>query len=314
MQRKGIEMQYGPRTVKFAAIITMLVVAMLLFGGCAAETAKPFSIVALPDTQFYSRAFPEVFMSQTRWIAENKNKLNIKFVAHEGDIVDINVEPDWENADKAMSLLDGVVPYAFAVGNHDIGHDGTRLFNTYFPVSRYEKYAWYGGHFGDDNTNSYCLFEAGGMKFMVVSLIYYFEGHPELLAWANDVVSKHPDRRTIVVTHFYLHWDARRNEDAWQKFIKKHENIFMVLCGHIVGPSGEPGAARRVDEGVSGNKVHQILADYQSLEKEGGGGYLRVMKFVPKENKIYVTTYSPYLNKSMIDANNQFVLKYDMTD
>jgi hypothetical protein len=37
------------------------------------------------------------------------------------------------------------------------------------------------------------------------------------------------------------------------------------------------------------------------------------MKFVPRENKIEVRTYSPWLDKSAADEQNQFDLAYPMT-
>ncbi len=49
--------------------------------------APEFTIVALPDTQHYSEAFPGIFKSQTQWIVDNKDSRNIVFVTHEGDIV-----------------------------------------------------------------------------------------------------------------------------------------------------------------------------------------------------------------------------------
>ena len=304
---------------KFLAIAGL--VSLLGVYGCASvgqqvgagRTPEPFCIIALPDTQYYSRAFPEVFISQTKWIVENKDRLNIAFVVHEGDIVDSDVKEQWENANRAMTVLDGRVPYALAVGNHDMSPrpNATRLFNTYFSASRFEKYPWYGGHFGKTNDNSYCLFEAGGMKFMVISLVYAFDCSPDLVTWANELVAGHSDRRTIVLTHAYMSWDGRRSEEMWKKLVRKHKNIFMVLCGHIT-KDALPGTACRSDAGLGGNTVHQMLANYQPLPN-GGNGWLRIIRFVPQENKIRVSTYSPYLNKYLRDSQNEFILEYDMT-
>lgn len=81
---------------------------------------KNFTIVVLPDTQFYSKKYPELFYNQTEWIVENKENLNIKIVLHLGDIVDNCEETkEWEIADKAMGILEGEVPYTVLQGNHD---------------------------------------------------------------------------------------------------------------------------------------------------------------------------------------------------
>ncbi len=78
-------------------------------------------MVMLPDTQQYSRSFPELFYAQTQWIKENRAKENIVFVTHVGDVVNDRKKDtnQWVVAHKAMSVLDGVVPWGVAIGNHD---------------------------------------------------------------------------------------------------------------------------------------------------------------------------------------------------
>ncbi|GAF86903.1 unnamed protein product, partial [marine sediment metagenome] len=141
--------------------------------------ADDFTIVVLPDTQLYSQTFPSVFQSQTQWIIDNQAALNIVFVSHVGDIVNVaNVEQQWINADAALSLLDPagneeLMPYGLAVGNHD---QPTTLFNTYFGLNRFCPASvcrsYYGGNFGTTNNNNYQLFTAGGMDFVVIHLEY----------------------------------------------------------------------------------------------------------------------------------------------
>jgi len=41
--------------------------------------ARPFTLVMLPDTQHYSRKYPELFLAQTQWIRENRRKENNQF-------------------------------------------------------------------------------------------------------------------------------------------------------------------------------------------------------------------------------------------
>ena len=111
------------------------------------KAAEPeFTIVVLPDTQYYSESFPAIFTSQTQWIVNNKDSRNIVFVTHEGDIVNhSSVTSEWQAANTSMSLLDNVVPYGMAPGNHD---QPTTLYNQFFPYTRYQGLAWYGGHYG----------------------------------------------------------------------------------------------------------------------------------------------------------------------
>jgi len=75
----------------------------------------------------------------------------------------------------------------------------------------------------------------------------------------------------------------------------------LVFSGHYVG------AARVTGIGNSGNKVFQLLSNYQGMD-EGGKGYLRLVKFDPSYNKVSVKTYSPYLNSYLDDDDNEFEL------
>jgi hypothetical protein len=91
----------------------------------------------------------------------------------------------------------------------------------------------------------------------------------------------------------------------WQGFVKKHENIFMVLCGHQLGN------ARLTSKGDHGNDVHQVLADYQGM-KNGGESWLRYFTFHPGSNRIEAHTYNPALDKYNEKPAARFTLKYDM--
>ena len=98
--------------------------AVLLAAGCASpmpatvvatqahpDTATEFTLVALPDTQYYSAAHPEIFDAQTRWIAAHEADHHIAAVVHEGDIVDADEPWQWARAFESLHRLDDVVPY-----------------------------------------------------------------------------------------------------------------------------------------------------------------------------------------------------------
>jgi hypothetical protein len=314
----------------------ILLVSALAAGAPAAAGAGergPFTVAVLPDTQKYAERYPETFTAQTSWIKDNLEKENIKFVAHVGDVVNQGYkEEQWQNADRSMKLLDGVVPYGIAPGNHDYNgtsRRNTTLFNKYFPPSRFSRHSWYGGGFDESNDNSYQTFKAAGMDFLVVCL--ELAPRDEVLKWAGDLVARHPGHRTIVVTHCYMNVDGKLvkktdkfgpntyvkvnndGEEMWAKFVSRHENIFMVLNGHMLARPG----LRLSAKGQKGNTVHQLLANYQGL-RNGGNGWLRLMKFVPAQDRIEVSTYSPTLDKFWEEKNpkskddHRFTLDYDM--
>ncbi len=284
----------------------------------AAKTS--FSVVLLPDTQNYSEKYPNTYVAQTLWIRKRQQEDNIKFAIHLGDIVQTSTKgPEWENADRAMRLLDGVVPYSVAPGNHDMQvrtRDST-LYNKYFSADRFAERKWYGGHMGKTNDNNYCFFEGGGMKFMVLNL--EFAPRDETLEWAAGVAKRFPQHRVIVATHCYMRPGGRdtscaksykiagnSGEQMWQKFIRKQPNIFLVVSGHVLG------VGFQTSTNDAGGKVLEMLTDYQGLPN-GGDGWLRTLEFLPSENKIHVKTYSPLLDKHNKSEKETFSIDYEMT-
>jgi 3',5'-cyclic AMP phosphodiesterase CpdA len=280
--------------------------------------AEDFTIIVLPDTQHYSDLHPELYHAQTTWIAEQVDLLNIVFVTHLGDIVQ-NREQDegeWIVADAAMARLDGIVPYSVLPGNHDMAQGGTATFyETYFPVSRFEDYEWWGGDF-NKNKNNYQLFSAGGDDYVILHM--QFCPSDEAITWADEVLEQYADRRAILSTHSFLDQEGQRvgkckstsdgnnsGINLWNKLVRPNPNIFLVLSGHI------PGAARRTDS-PNGIEIFQLLSDYQDDENYGNG-YLRIMRFQPNVDRVQVTTYSPAVDAFMTDAENQFELIYNMT-
>jgi hypothetical protein len=269
--------------------------------------APEFTIIALPDTQSYSEGYPEIFTAQTRWIVDNAAARNIVFVTHVGDVVDHEDDhAEWLAANRSMSLLDGRVPYGIAPGNHD---RPTVLFNSYFPYTRYQGRAWYGGHFRDSNDSSYQLFSGGGIDFVIVHL--EFCPPPEAVAWADGVLKAHPARVGIVTTHGYLGLlgersvlSCRNTQYLWDGLAVPNPNLRFLLCGHA------HGEIRRADT-VDGRSVFQLLADYQD-RPNGGDGWLRILRFVPGDDKVYVQTFSPTLNRFETDADSQFALDFGM--
>lgn len=289
-----------------------------------AESARPFTIAVLPDTQHYSREFPEIFMSQTRWIAHQAAALNIQCVIHEGDITDNNTNQEWEHAVAAIEALDGKVPCCLNVGNHDLPGWGRERdvsqFNRYFPAAKYDREPWFGGvKPGGGLENAWYQFQYGGVEWLVLCL--EFGPTDEGVEWANGILAAHPRHRAIVATHCYMYFDDTRvgpgdqwnphsygvggndGEELWEKLVSRHDNIVLVLSGHILGD----GLGRMVSPNAAGWPVHQILANYQMLEK-GGNGWLRLMTIDPAQNTVSVRTYSPYLDQYAEDSQNQFSL------
>jgi beta-glucanase (GH16 family) len=291
-----------------------------------------FSIIALPDTQFYSRNHPEIFINQTQWIVDNKEELNIVYVAHEGDIAQSynnpNYEYEWQNADAAMSLLEDTqttdlthgIPYSVLPGNHDLGEPpgyDSSYYNQYFGVSRFDKRSYYGGWHpstptasSDLNDNNYVLFDVGYLQFIAISLRY--DPTTDALDWADNVLKEHSSRRAIIISHSILSPSGSWTSHGATIFnaLQDNPNVFLMLCGHMHNGC-EGSEARRTDIGENGNTITTLLADYQDCPN-GGDGWLRILSFYPETATIQVQTYSPYLDEYRTGDASEFTVTYNM--
>lgn len=281
----------------------------------AFEVEGDYSFAVLPDTQYYAESYPDIYYNQTQFIANNND--SFQYVIHEGDLVNNPTSSEYDVADQAFQDLENAnVPYSMVVGNHDGSTDNHDFpeFKNYFPLSRRSSDASY------SNSITYSdKFEVQGDKFMVVNLGLCPTDN--MLSWANQTVENNPEYNTIVNVHINVIPDydgggrsTRSNplpsscpnygmtgntgQEQWDKFVKYHENIFAVTSGHYQRPTevGGDGASRVVEEGVNGNTVYSMLADYQ-FQNNGGNGWMRFWNFDQSKDIIQVKTYSPYLDQ-----------------
>jgi hypothetical protein len=301
--------------------------------------ADDFTIIALPDTQYYSASFPSTYTTQTQWIVNNRLTRNIVFVTELGDCVDnAATNQQFVNADAAWDLIEANpfagqpfgLPYGIAVGNHDqtpandpgtFADEGatTSAFNTWFGVSRYTGRGYYGGHYGINNDNHYELFSASGMDFLALHIEFMSSDsalRQAVLAWADGVLKAYPNRRAMLTTHYLLESGSStafgNQGQAIYDALKGNPNLFLMLGGHL------DQASRRSDT-FNGHTIHSLKSDYQT-RPNGGDGWLRIMTFSPANNTIQVQTYSPTLGQFINNhadntagtAQNEFTLTYEM--
>lgn len=295
-----------------------------------AAPGPDFSLVQIPDTQFYSQGSPArantitveqlkgTFGAQTQWVVDNRLARNIAFVSHMGDIVqngNNNGDPsEWELASAAMGRLENPattllahgVPFGAAPGNHDMDPIGDydagskAFYNRYFGYDRYAGRGYYGGHFGTDNTNNYEFFSASGLDFMVIQFAYDTSPNQAILDWGDALMKAHPHRRVIVSSHSIIGGGnpatfSSQGQALYDAF-KDNPNFFLMLCGHI------HAEGRRADA-FEGRTVYSILSDYQGASN-GGNGFLRLHTFSPATNTIKIESYSPTLGRPVqsVDA------------
>lgn len=286
-----------------------------------------YEIIVWPDIQGMTYFNPAKLYTMSNWVRDNKTAKNIKAVLGLGDITDNSETYEWPRADSAFDTVDSTgLPYLPTIGNHD--YDGgdfdtmrlTTEYNTWFGPSRYSGKTWYGGNFHGKSDNSYIKFNVGSTKYLVVALEMF--APDSSLAWADRVVDSFPDYKAIITTHAYVssygeratdttflgtktYNDTKDNsgQEMWDKFVKNHANIFMILNGHYINNiSGDHAYSSSVpDVGVNGNVVQQIFVNYQRKGNGGGwnnagDGYFMRLRFSPTNGKAYVSYYSSVYN------------------
>lgn len=297
-----------------------------------------FTFVVLPDTQNYSQNFPELFTAQTAWIVSQRKSRRIAGVFHLGDITDRNIPEEWDNARRSMKLLDdAILPYCMVPGNHDYGVKGgaadrTTLLNDYFPIATQAKRLGWGGVYDkepDRVDNTFQFMEAAGRKFLILGL--EFGPRKDVVRWANEIASDHPDHEVILLTHVFVYHDDTRydwqkfrgkqlwsphsygvaknfgddvhdGEELWQRLVSRHRNFILVMNGHVLGDG-----LGRLSTAADGREIPQQLVNFQ-MRPNGGDGWMRLVELRP-DGTAQTFDYSPTRGQRNESPHNQFTFR-----
>ncbi|MCM3761888.1 S-layer homology domain-containing protein [Alkalihalobacillus oceani] len=287
-----------------------------------------YRIAVIPDTQYMSQ-HSGMMQEYFQWMRDNAEALDIELVVGVGDIVEVpGAINEWQEAQAAYTLLDGVIPYVLQVGNHDVEarpgnvRDYTN-FNNHFPYEKYSQEPTFGGAMVEgEMENTYHFFELGDVEYMVLSL--EFAPTANVLEWANEVVADHPDKKVIMTTHTYMYHngefistdhhhsnrhyfsDAMDGPEIWEEFVSQHDNIVLAVSGHI----GYPDIVVREDIGVNENVVQNVLANAQFLQPTDLG-MIMMMTFTEGSNDVKVNWYS-VKNDMFYRERNQFTMPLNL--
>jgi hypothetical protein len=292
------------------------------------------TLAVLPDTQYYADCRSPHFVAQSRWVAATAKERNTAAALHLGDITEKNIAEEWEYAVASLAPLSQTMPVMLATGNHDYGNEGRAdqrftSFAEYFgkptPVTApFVAATMVEG----DVENAYYRMRLPKVTLGV--LVLEWSPRTKTVEWADATLARFPSDRIIVVTHAYLYHDgtrydwrgkgpaqewnpaaygtgqkdpdaaataAHRNpagvydgQAVWEALIRKHPGIFLTLNGHVL----DDGVGMLESTGDAGNRVAQVLVNYQMLD-EGGLGYLRLMELLPDGRTLRMKTYSPSL-------------------
>lgn len=255
------------------------------------------------DTQYYAEEWQYHFLNMNQWIVDNAEEWKIKYVIHTGDIVDdYDMIYEWENADEAMSIFDEAgMPYGVLGGNHDVaaGLGQNENYYTYFGEDRFTSQPTYGESY-ENNLGHYDLISENGQDLIILYMSW--DVYTDEINWMNEVLAKYSDRKAILCFHPYT--NVKQSNGTYldyygqliqEQVVAKNENVFAVLNGHYHGSSFETAMFDDDGDGVNDRTVYQICTDYQS-GFEGGSEYIKFLYFDLDNNKIYMNSYSPFMN------------------
>lgn len=277
-----------------------------------------YSFAVLGDTQILTREDGGAHAVTTKkteytkalydWLVANVETKKIKYVMGVGDICEMSYDSgEWAVAKEQIMRLNGVVPYSLVRGNHD----DSAWFMREVGVENPDYMATIEGGYGvarEQMLNNYRTIEVCGIKYLIMVLDYY--PTDEVLEWAGQVITDHPEHRVIITTHSYIRsggalittYDTKyaphggnNGQEMWDKLVKKHENIFMVICGHV----GNDDILVKQQRGEKGNIITTLLIDPQDIDegyvrtaKEDPAGMVALLYFSNDGQRVYYEYYS----------------------
>ena len=282
--------------------------------GMEANPASPFKVIVVPDMQKWYDDAPFMAPVVFDWIAAQATAdASIKCVLSEGDITDSNADEEWWYGTNAWYRLDGIVPYTIIPGNHDKDLGVALKLNHYFNAdtrffSAAGTFATYPspdfGGYNDMSANAFTM-SAGSLNWLLVSVGDM--PHAGLRAFAQEQAALYPNHKAILTTHGML-WDNGifypEEKLIYTDTVEAYDNFFMVLCGH------RHGEVRRWDKWGSARSVDIMMANYQT--GTNGGENIRILNFIPNENRIDVQTYNPYRDTYETGTDSQFSIDVPM--
>lgn len=296
--------------------------------------AEDYALTIIPDPQILTNHRQDLLKSLSKYIIEHKDSQKIEAVMCVGDNTDGSGKFEREYTaikQEYTNLTNAGINWITTPGNHDYDDNvgSTRnlsWYNKYFSYDEISQYSYFGGAYKEGETqNAYYLMEMGGVKYLFISI--EFGADNAVLNWANSVLPNYPDHRVIMYTHGYLTGSGERLKagdphcptgygfgskvqvnnptDIFDKFVKKHKNMFMVFGGHI--PCDD--IKIKEDVGDHGNIITSFLIDAQGVLMTGGESLVALMNFDELNQRISVNFTTTNSDK-LYNIQNQFTYSF----
>lgn len=291
-------------------------------------SASDLVLAWITDTQYQTTEKMrdlDVTGKQARWLAANAQHLGVNYLVTTGDGTESTAlqEEEFRYLSRSWQAFDRAhLPWGLLPGNHDYltGRDRGEetaglgdicdprlaLYCRYFGAERFRDRPWYGESFRD-NENHYDVITHAGEKLLILYLGWSYDSTE--LAWAADVLARHPGVPVILATHETIGTVATfgpqgmqvspRSRRLFTKFVERFPQIIMTLGGHF------HGAAYRVTREHDMPRL-DLVHDYQ-FAPQTGGGWMHFLYLDLEHQMLSSRPYSP-----LVDAHIHpgFVLKY----
>lgn len=291
------------------------------------KTSSDF-IAVFGDIQYLTNpSYIDLFKHSLNWIKYASNDINILCTLHTGDITPSNSRSEWSQFGQAINTFANSIPFVSNIGDHDYTWDIkfkiTSRNSTY--INEYIKFPLV-----TDKLET--AFEPGRVENIVVHneihgerydlLLLEFAPRKEVVKWAKDWVSSHPDIKYILMNHEYLEKGGGRRtsnlkaqmrlygtnyatpEELWNQLIKCNDNIAWVLCGHVGGLY-----AVTYEENDFGREVCQIQHNIQS-EEYRYDNWLMMWEFPDDSNEAAVSIVNTRTGELYDSKQALFTFKY----
>ncbi|MFJ3902914.1 LamG-like jellyroll fold domain-containing protein [Streptomyces sp. NPDC090025] len=256
----------------------------------------------MPDTQYLfdgASIRKEPVEAALRYVLDHARDQNIVFLSHLGDLTENGRSEELAPIGEAFGILDRRgAGYSVLAGNHDIDSrtDDQRGPSPYLDAlgpKRMRGLDTFAGA-SKDGYNTAHLFRAAGRRWLVLAM----DWRPSAagIAWARQVIARHPDTPVVLTVHDLVYADhagaeaelSDHGKHLWDELIADHDQIFLTLNGHY-WPAG-----RTVRRNAAGNDVHLHITNYQD-RFFGGSAMIRLYRFDLARDTIDVSTFSPWL-------------------
>ena len=286
-------------------------------------------IAVFGDIQYYTNThYIGLFEKSLDWINRAQRNMDILSILHTGDIVEVNSHiEEWKCFGDAIADAHLSIPFISMIGNHDYHWDNSLIkdrYNTHF--NEYVQFPLV-------TEKIEAAYEPGRMENVIIRneihgsrydfLLLEFGPRKEVVAWAKEWVSSHPDIRYILMTHEYLEKGGGRRkssasyaaaqfrnttyttpDELWDTLVRCNDNILCVLCGHVGGLY-----AVTYEENDFGRPVCQIQHNIQGSSYRYDN-WLRMWEFPQDRDEAEVYIINTASNTFYDSSESLFTFRY----